>query len=136
MLIVDLEHMLKVLLPPHAAVFCHQLHRVMGQGLRTTALLRQSDFRGSSWGNIWCCPLCTPGVTGRPAPITPTSGLLPPTVLGGLTTHGGSFVRGGVKCDSPPRGLSRQLYRMLIQGCSLARSWLTDRWCHLGSTQH
>ena len=52
MLIVDLEHMLKVLLPPCAEVFHCQLHRVVGQTLRTTAPLRQSNFRGGSLGNI------------------------------------------------------------------------------------
>ena len=136
MFIVDLEHMLKVLLPPHAAVSHHQLCRVKGQPLRMTTLLRQSNFRGSSFGNIWCCPLCPTGATGRLATISPSSGLLPPMVLGGLTTSGGSFVRGGVKCDSPPSGLSWRLYCLLIWGCSLARWWLMERWCHLGNAQH
>ena len=100
------------------------------------ASLRWSDFRGGSWGNIWCCPLCTPGATGQPASITPSSGLLPPTVLSGFTGCGGSSVREGVKCDSPPSGLSQWLYHLLILGCSPARSWLTEWQCHLEGVWH
>ena len=132
MFIVDLEHILKVLPPPPTAVSHCQPHRVVGRGLHMTASLRWGDFRGGSWGNIWCCPLCTPGATGRLASVTPSSGLLPPTVLSGLTSCGGSSVRGGVKCDSPPSGLSWWLYRLLIWSCSLARSWLMEWRCHLG----
>ena len=44
MFIVDLEHILKVLPPTPAAVSLHQLHRVVGRGLHTTASLRRGDF--------------------------------------------------------------------------------------------
>ena len=66
----------------------------------------------------------------------PSSGLLPPAVLSGLTGLGSSSVRGGLNCDSPPSGLSWHLYRLLIQGGSFARSWLMEWQCHMGSTQH
>ena len=48
MLIVDLEHMLKIFLPPTAAEFCCQQCRVMAGGLCMAASLRQSDFQGGS----------------------------------------------------------------------------------------
>ena len=149
MLVVDLEHMLKVLSPSCTTVFGCQLHRIMGQSPCLTAPLRRSTFRCCSWGNIWCCPrgkitlltrhlptcllLHSPGATGRSATISPSSSPLSPAVLGALTTSGGSFVDGGVESDSPPSRLAWQLYHLLVRSCWLARWWLMERWCHLGS---
>ena len=48
----------------------------------------------------------------------------------------GQLCQGGFHCDSPTSGLSQQLYCLLIGSGSLARSWLTEQWCHLGSTRH
>ena len=149
MLVVDLEHMLKVLSPSHAMVFGGQLHRIMGQSPRLTAPLRQSTLRCCSWGNVGCYPggeitllmrclptcllLCSPGATGRSATISPTSSPLSLVVLGALTTSGGSFVNRGVKSDSPPSRLAWRLYPLLVQSCWPARWWLTERQYHLRS---
>ena len=55
-LVVDLEHMLKVLFPFRTMVFGSQLGGIMGQSPWPTALLRQGTFRCCGWGNVWCCP--------------------------------------------------------------------------------
>ena len=144
-LVVDLEHMLKVLFPSRSMVFGGQSCRIMGQSPCSTAQLRWGTFRCCGWGNVWCCPRgeitilmsCLPtclllhslGVTGRSATISPPSSPLSPTVLRALTTSGGSFINGGVKSDSPPHGLAWWLYHLLVWGYWLTRWWLMERWC-------
>ena len=96
-LVVDLEHMLKVLFPSRTMVFGGQSCGIKGQSPCPTAQLRQGTFRCCGWGNVWCCPggeitplmrrlptcllLHSPGVTGRLATISPPSSPLSPTVL-------------------------------------------------------
>ena len=148
-LVVDLEHMLKVLFPSHTMVFGGQSCRITGQSPCPIALLRWGTFRCCSWGNIWCCPrgeitlltrrlptcllLYSPGATGRSITISPPSSPLSPTVLEALTTSGGSFIDGGVESDSPPGRLAWRLYHLLVQSCWPARWWLMERRCHLRS---
>ena len=135
MLIVDLEHMLKVFPPPTTVESCHQLHRVMARGLCTTASLRGSDFRGASWGEHLVLPLVHPRGDWLTSLHHPVLWSLASHGLEWFDWLGGSSVRGRVNCDSPPSGLSQWLYCLLIQGCSPTRSWLMEWWCHLGGTQ-
>ena len=95
-LIVDPEHMLKVLLPPCAMEFGSQLHRITGRSPWPTTRLRRGTFRCLCW-NILCYPggeitLLTrwlhthlfwhpPGATGRLATISPPSSCQSPMVL-------------------------------------------------------
>ena len=120
-LVVDLEHMLKVFFPSCTVVFGSQSCEIMGQSPCTTTPLRWGTFRSCSWGNIWCCPggeitllmrrlptcllLYSPGMTGRSATISLPSSHWSPKVLGTLTTSRDSFINGGAKSDSLPEGL-------------------------------
>ena len=152
--VVDLEGMLKVLLPPSTPVFGSHPYRIMRGSSHMTAPLGQGTLRCCSWGNVGRYPrgeitllmrhlltglldggllLCFPGATGRSATVIPTSGTLSPTALGSLTTSGSGFVSGGVESDSPPSRLAWQLYCLLVQSCWLAGWWLMERWCHLRS---
>ena len=148
-LVVDIEHMLKVLFPSHTTVFGGQSCGITGQSPCLTARLRQGTFRCCGWGNVWCCPggqitllmrclptcllLHSPGVTGRSATVSSPSSPLSLMVLGALTTSGGSFINGGVKSDSPLGRLAWWLYHLLVRSCWPARWWLTERRCHLRS---
>ena len=150
-LVVDPEHMLKVLFPSHTTVFSGQSCGITVRSPCQTTPLRWGIFRCHGWGNIWCCPggevtlltrclptcllLYSPGVTGRSATISPPSSHRSPAVLRALTASGGSFTNGGVKSDSLPSKFAWQLYRLLVWSCWPARWWLMERWCHLRSVQ-
>ena len=100
-LVVDLEHMLKVLFPSCAMVFGSQSCGIMGRSPCPTAQLRWGTFRCCGWGNIWCCPgreitllmrrlptcllLHSPGVTDRLATVSLPSSPLSSMVLQALT---------------------------------------------------
>ena len=130
-LVVDPEHMLKVLFPSHATVFGGQLCGIMGQSPCLITRLRWSTFRCHGWGNIWCCPggkitllmrhlptclfFYSPGATGRLATISLPSSCRCPMVLGTLTTSEGSFINGGVKSNCPPSRFAWQLYHLLVR---------------------
>ena len=96
-LVVDPEHMLKVLLPSHTTVFGSQSCGITGGSPWPTTWLRQGSLRCCGWGNVLCCQggeitllmrqlpthflLHPPGVTDRLATISVPSSYLSPMVL-------------------------------------------------------
>ena len=144
--------MLQVLPPSAAIKVCCQPHRITEGGPCLTSPLRLGSFR--CW---WCwwgtrhqpggqitllmqqlhtlCARYTSWATDRSAAVSPPSHCRSSMVLC-CTTHGGGFICGGVRNDSPPHGLLWQLYRLLV-GCGwLLWAWLSERQRHLGCTWH
>ena len=149
--VVDLEDMLQVLLPTTAAKFCYQSCGIREGRPWPTSPLRLGSFRCWWWWNTgrrprgqiallmwWLCTrllLHASGVTDRSAAASPPSHVRSSTVLCTHATHGGSFICGGIRSDSPPHRLLWQLYRLLIR-CGRPPWWqLAKRPCRLGHTR-
>ena len=122
--------MLQVLPPSTATKVCRQLHGITEGGPWPTSPLRLGSFRCWWWwwgtrhqpgGQIallmqWLCthhPWYASWVTDGSATVSPPSHGRPSVVLC-CTTHGGGFICGGVRNDSPPCGLLWQLYHLLV----------------------
>ena len=128
--VVDPEDMLQVLPPTTAMKFCHQPCGIAEGGPWLTSLLRLGSFRCWWWWNTGHQPggqialltwqlhthliLHASGVTDGSAATSPPSCVRSSTVLWTCATHGGSFIHGGIRSDSPPCGLLWRLYRLLI----------------------
>ena len=150
--VIDPEDMLQVLPLTTAAKLCCQLHGITEGRPWPTSLLRLGSFRCWWWWDtghqcggqitllMWwlhTCPILhASGATGRSAAASLPSRARSSMVLWTCTTHGGGFIRGRIRSNSPPHGLLWWLYRLLVGHGRPLRAWLSERRCHLGCTRH
>ena len=137
------------LFPATATKVCRQPCRIQEGRSWPTSPLRLGSFRCWWWktgcqrrGHItlltrWLhtrLPRCASWATDGSTAISMPSRAGSSAIL--CVTYRGSFIDGGVSSNSPPHRLLWQLYCLLVGHGWPHQVWLSERWCHLGHTQH